>query len=75
MLSKVLQNQEQMRLNIDKKLKTASSTQDLPVLKRKSVHRLAHFQKILKSLRPRVTVDMSLPTNNLKGALRCLKRL
>ena len=44
MLSKGLQNQEQVRLNIAKKLNTTIvSTQDLPVLKRKSVLRFAHF--------------------------------
>ena len=49
LLSKFLRNQEQMRLNIGKKLKKQPvSTQGLPVLKRKNVLRLAHVWKFLK---------------------------
>ena len=43
MLSNFLKNQEQMRLKIGKKLKTASLTLDLPVIKKKSALRLGHF--------------------------------
>ena len=57
-----------MRLKIGEKLKMASSTQDLPVLKKKSVLRLAHFWK---NLNPKVIVNIiSLLTNNLKSDLR-----
>ena len=69
---KLLKDQKQMRLNIGQKLKTASLNSRFTGFKKKSVLRLAHFWKILK---PKVTVNMSLPTNNLKGALRHLKKL
>ena len=52
MLSKFLQNQEQMRLNIGKK-----KTQDLPVLKRKCTSTCS-LLKIFETLRPKDTVNI-----------------
>ena len=74
MLSKFLQNQEQRRLNIGKKLKTASLNSRFTVLKRKCTSTCS-LLKNFETLRPKVTVNiiMSLPTNNLKGALLHLK--
>ena len=46
-LLKVLQNQEEMRLNIGKKIKNSKSR--LKIHKRKSVLRLAHFRKIFET--------------------------
>ena len=52
MLSKVLQTQEQMRLNIDKKLKTASQNSRFTGSKKEEC------RKNFETLRPKVTVNI-----------------
>ena len=61
MLSKVLQNQEQMRLNIGKKLKPVSLNSRFTGSKKEEC---TLTRSLLKNF------NMSLSTNNLKGALR-----
>ena len=71
MLLKFLKNQKQMRLKSGKNLKTANLNSSFTGSKKEEC--TSASSKILK---PKVTVNMiSLPTNNLKGALRQLKKL
>ena len=58
MLSKVLENQEQMRLNIGKKLKTASVDSRFTGSKKKECASTCSRLKNFETLRPRVTVNI-----------------
>ena len=58
MLSKVLQNQEQMRLNIGKKLKTASFNLRFTGSKKEECTSTCLLLKNFETLRPRVTVNI-----------------
>ena len=58
MLSKFLQNQEQMRLNIGKKLKTASLNSRFTGSKKEVCTSTCSLLKIFETLRPKVTVNI-----------------
>ena len=58
MLSKFLQNQEQMRLNIGKKLKTASLNLRFTGSKQEEWTSTSSLLKNFETLRPKVTVNI-----------------
>ena len=58
MLSKVLQNQEQMRLNVGKKLKTASLNSRFTGFKKEECTSTCSLLKNLETHTPRVTVNI-----------------
>ena len=58
MLSKFLQNQEQMRLNIEKKLKTASLNPRFTGSKKKEYTLTCSLLKNFETQRPKVTVNI-----------------
>ena len=74
MLSKFLQNQEQMRLNIDKKL-TASLNSRFTGSKRKSVLRLAHFRKFLKPKDLKLLLTYEFTHQQPQGRFMSFKKL
>ena len=58
MLSKFLQNQEQMRLNIGKNLKTASLNSGFTGSKKEECTSTRSLLKNFETLRPKVTVNI-----------------
>ena len=58
MLSKVLQNQKQMRLNIGKKLKTASLNSRFTGSKKEECTSTCLFMKTFETQRPKFIVNM-----------------
>ena len=58
MVSKFLQNQEQMRLNIGKKSKTASLTSRFTESKKEECTSTCSLLKNFETLRPKVTVNI-----------------
>ena len=58
MLSKILQNQEQMRLSIGKKLKIASLKSRFTGSKKEVCTSTCSFLKNFETLRPKVTVNI-----------------
>ena len=58
MLSKVLQNQEQMKLNIGKKLKTASLNSRFTGSKKEECTSTCSLLKNFETLRPKITVNI-----------------
>ena len=58
MLSKFLQNQKQMRLNIGKKLKTASLNSKFIGSKKEECTLTCSLLKNFETLRPKVTVNI-----------------
>ena len=58
MLSKFLQNQEQMRLNIGKKLKTACLNSRFTGSKKEECTSTCLLLKNFETLRPKVTVNI-----------------
>ena len=58
MLSKFLQNQGQLRLNIGKKLKTASLNSRFTGSKKVECTSTSSLLKIFETLRPKVTVNI-----------------
>ena len=58
MLSKFSQNQEQMRLNIDEKLKTASLNSRFTGSKKEECTLICSLLKNFETLRPKVTASI-----------------
>ena len=58
MLSKLVQNQEQMRLNISKKLKTASLNSRFSGSKKEDCTLTCSLLKNFETQRPKVTVNI-----------------
>ena len=74
MLSKFLQNQEQMRLNIGKKLKTASLNSRFTGSKKKCTSTCS-LLKNFEILRPKVTVKYELTHQQPQGRFTSFKKL
>ena len=75
MLSKFLQNQEQMRLNIGKKLKTASLNSSFIGSKKEECTSTCSLMKNFETLRPKVTVTYEFTHQQPQGRFTSFKKL
>ena len=74
-LSKVLQNQVQTRLNIDKKLKTATLNSRFTGSKKEECTSTRSLLKNFETLRPKVTVNNEVTHQQPQGRFTSLKKL
>ena len=75
MLSKFLQYQEQMRLNIGKKLKTASLNSRFTGAKKEECTSTCSLLKNFETLRPKVTATYEFTHQQPQGRFTSFKKL
>ena len=74
MLSKFLQNEEQMRVNIGKKLKTASLNSRFVGFKKEECTSTSHFKKILKPKDLKLLLTYEFTHQQPQGCFTSLKK-